>query len=236
MNSNVWFRASEGKKVFIVTGASGDIGKAICEEFLRNDCGVIGIDVRECDKLMCQNFGYVHVQSDIRHIHNMPVAGLTGLVNCAGVQNSEDDIGVNLTATVKFTESILHCCMPISEGFESVINVCSTSAHNGAEFAEYAASKGGLLAYTKHLAQRLAPRSVRVNSISPGGVYSKINEPVQNDPDKMKACLEETLLKKWAYPSDIAKWVVFLALEDKNMTGQDIIIDNGELSNFNFIW
>ena len=56
-----------------------------------------------------------------------------------------------------------------------MLNVCSTSAHNGAEFPEYCASKGGLLAYTKHLAMRIAQYGATCNSISPGGVITPMN-------------------------------------------------------------
>ncbi|WP_368406623.1 SDR family NAD(P)-dependent oxidoreductase [uncultured Slackia sp.] len=62
----------------------------------------------------------------------------------------------------------------------SVVNVGSASGHTGSEFPEYAASKGGILSYTKNVANRLAPQGI-CNSVDPGGVLTELNGPVMDD-------------------------------------------------------
>ena len=57
-----------------------------------------------------------------------------------------------------------------------------------------------------------------------------------NDPDKWEAVLNETLLHKWAEPEEIAAFTYFLSVENKSMTGEDLLIDNGEMLKSNFIW
>ena len=118
----------------------------------------------------------------------------------------------------------------------SIVNIASASAHNGAEFPEYAASKGGVLAYTKNVAQRVAAYKAVCNSVSPGGVYTESNAHILNDPKLLEAVHNETLLGKWAKPEEVADLVYYLAVINQSITGQDVIIDNGELAKFNFIW
>lgn len=72
--------------------------------------------------------------------------------------------------------------------------------------------------------------------MSPGGVYTSMNEHIVKNPDMLTDVLRETLLNRWADSSEIAELVYYLSVTNKSITGQDIIIDNGELSKFNFIW
>ena len=88
----------------------------------------------------------------------------------------------------------------------------------------------------KNLAIKLAPRKITVNSISPGAVVTPMNRHILNDPEKYKLVSEESLLKKWATPEEIADWVYFLSVVNKSMTGEDILIDNGEMLKSNFLW
>ena len=74
------------------------------------------------------------------------------------------------------------------------------------------------------------------NSISPGGVITKLNEHILNDESLYKQVLDETLLNKWATPEEIAEFVYFVSVINKSMTGEDIFIDNGEKLKSNFIW
>ncbi|MBQ4586692.1 MAG: SDR family oxidoreductase, partial [Clostridia bacterium] len=101
---------------------------------------------------------------------------------------------------------------------------------------EYAASKGGVIAYMKNVALSLAKYGATVNSLSPGGVITDINEHIINSPDLYQKVLNETLLNKWADVEEIAEFSYFLTVINKSMTGQDILVDNGEAHKSNFIW
>lgn len=215
----------------LITGASTGIGKATAVKFLSEGFDVIGID-RDGSTLNDEFAAYNHIIVDINDYDNYPELddNIDILINNAGTQN-EDDIKTNLISTIKFTEKY-----GVHPNIRSIVNIASTSAHSGAEFPEYAASKGGLLAYTKNVAQRVAKFNATCNSISPGGVITNMNRHILDDDDLYNYVLGETLLLKWASTKEIAEWVYFVSVVNKSMTGQDIIIDNGELSKFNFVW
>ena len=211
----------------LITGTSEGIGKATAELFLKLGHEVIGLDKQDST---IDHKGYTHYKTDIAWMLP-PIPDVEVLVNNAGVQDSGDDIEINLKALMKCTEFY-----GVQPSIKAIINVASTSAHNGAEFPEYCASKGGVLAYTKNVALRVAKYGATCNSISPGGVITDMNKHIIENPELWNAVMEETLLPKWATADEIAHWIYFVAVINKSMTAQDIIIDNGELSKFNFIW
>nr|DAE18931.1 MAG TPA: tropinone reductase [Siphoviridae sp. ctiOl67] len=63
-----------------------------------------------------------------------------------------------------------------------------------------------------------------------------MNEHILKNEKLYQNVLNETLLRRWATAEEIAEWVYFITVINKSMTGQDIIIDNGELCKYNFIW
>lgn len=213
----------------LVTGTSSGIGKSISELFIAHGHEVIGIDRNDAT---IQSDLYEHIKWNITDYDNTPDIRepIEILVNNAATQ-CENDIEVNLTATIKLTERF-----GVQPNIKAIVNIASTSAHNGSEFPEYAASKGGLLAYTKNVALRVANYGATCNSISPGGVITPLNDHIINDSNMWNAVMEETLLHQWATADEIADWVYFIAVVNKSMTGQDVIIDNGELTKFNFVW
>ena len=214
----------------VITGASGGIGKAAALLFLENGHEVIGIDVRESD---VRKNGYTHFIADISDKASLPeIPDVQVLINCAGVQDSADDIDVNLKGTINVTEKYA-----FQKAIRSVLIVASASAHTGAEFPLYSASKGGLLSYTRNAAIRLAQYGATCNSISPGGVSTDLNRPVMDDPALWKKIMDVTPLKKWAEPEEIAQWCYFLTVVNSSCTGEDILIDNGETHlNATFVW
>ena len=153
------------------------------------------------------------------------------LINNAGVQNSGRDIDVNLKGTIRVTEKYA-----FRDGIKSVLFIASSSARTGAEFPEYAASKGGTVAYMKNVALRLAPYKATANSLSPGGVITELNEHILNDERLWDAVMNETPLKKWATAEEIAEFAYFMTVVNRSMTGEDVLVDNGEFVKSNFIW
>lgn len=216
------------KTLVVVTGASSGIGLATAKKFLERGCAVIGIDLK-CAAIAHQD--YTHFVADISKADTLPdIEAVNILVNNAGVQNA-NDIDVNLRGTINVTEKYA-----FQPAIRAVVNVASASAHTGAEFAEYSASKGGVLAYTKHVALQLAGYGATCNSLSPGGVLTDLNKPVMEDEDKWAKIMALTPLKKWATADEIAEWIYFVAAVNRSMTAQDILIDNGESSDAHFVW
>ena len=219
----------------IITGTSQGIGRAAAYKFMVNGHAVIGIDTEPAPEILTEYSGwvgtYTHYRADVSDKNNLPIISYCDiLVNNAGVQDEALNIPVNLMG-------VINCCeaYAFQKNIKSVVNVASVSAHNGAEFPLYTASKGGVLAYTKWLAQELAVFGATVNSISPGGVITPMTVDIWNDESKRKAVLQETLLNRWASASEIAEWIYFMSVVNQSMTAQDIIIDNGETAKYNFI-
>lgn len=212
----------------LITGTSQGIGRAIAERFLKEKHTVIGID-RQDKSIIDEN--YTHYQCDVRDYEKLPeLSGINVLINNAGTQN-EQDIDVNLKALIHITEKY-----GIQKDIRSILNIGSASAHTGAEFPEYCASKAGVMAYTKNVATRVAPFNATCNSLDPGGVITPLNDCVINDPVLWEAIMNETPLKRWATAEEIAEWAYFLTVTNTFCTGQSILVDGGESINYNFIW
>ncbi len=212
----------------LITGTSQGIGKAIAVRFLQAGHTVTGIDRQPA---AMDHANYRHHQCDIRDYDRLPdVQGVQILVNNAGTQN-EDDITTNLKALIHVTEKY-----GIQPAIRSVLNIGSASAHTGAEFPEYCASKGGVLAYTKNVAMRIAPYGATCNSLDPGGVLTSLNACVMEDPELWQQIMDETPLKRWATPEEIAEWAYFLTVVNTFCTGQSILVDGGEAINYHFVW
>ncbi len=212
----------------VITGTVSGIGKAIAEKFLSCGHSVIGIDVCESS---IHDKNYTHFIADIFSSPLPEIEGAEILINNAGVQDSGRDIDVNLKGTIRVTEKYA-----FQDKIKSVLFIASASASTGAEFPEYAASKGGMVAYMKNVALRVAKHSATSNSLSPGGVTTELNAHVMNDPKLWAEIMNETLIPKWASAEEIAEWSYFVTVVNKSMTAQDILIDNGEAAKSNFVW
>ena len=210
----------------VITGTSQGIGKGIAELFLQKGHSVIGID-RQVASVEHEN--YTHVQCDVRD--ELPeITDVEILVNNAGTQN-EADIDINLKALVRVTEKY-----GVQPAIKSVLSIGSASGHTGSEFPEYCAIKGGVIAYTKNVALRIAQYGATCNSLDPGGVLTPLNDCVVNDPVLWEQIMAETPLKRWASVEEIAAWAYFLTVENRFCTGQSIVVDGGESINSRFIW
>lgn len=210
----------------LITGTSQGIGKAIAELFLQKGHCVVGIDRQEAS---LAHECYRHIQADVRD--ELPeIEGVEILVNNAGTQN-EADIDINLKSLIKITERY-----GIQPCIKSILSVGSASGHTGSEFPEYCASKGGVIAYTKNVALRVAQYGATCNSLDPGGVLTPLNDCVVDDPVLWEQIMDETPLKRWATVEEIAAWAYFLTVENRFCTGQSIVVDGGESINSRFIW
>ncbi len=212
----------------LITGTTQGIGKGIGEMFLEKGHQVIGIDRQEGS---INHKNYTHFICDVRDKEHLPeIKDVEILINNAGTQN-EEDIDINLKALISVTEKY-----GVRRGIRSILNIGSASGHTGSEFPEYCASKGGVLAYTKNVAMRVAPFGATCNSLDPGGVLTPLNDVVVNDPELWQQIMNETPLKKWATVEEIAQWAYFLTVTNTFCTGQNILVDGGESINYHFVW
>lgn len=212
----------------VISGSSRGIGRAITERFLQNGDRVFGLDI---ETAAVKHPQYRHFLCDVRD-GEFPVLPKIGIViSNAGTLEENDAIDVNLVGAMRFTERYIR-----SRSLSSVLFIASASARNGAEFPRYVASKAGLVGYMKNMALNLAKRGVTCNCISPGGVITESNSHILESEKLYRAVRKETLLGKWARPEEVAELAYYLTVVNRSITGEDILMDNGEMLKSNFIW
>lgn len=239
------------KKIVLVTGGSGDIGSAICRQFAENGYSVAIHYNSSAEKahlleaeLATSGVEVICVKADIKseaQVDSMiaevesRLGKITCLVNNAGIsqiklfdeitlEDWNNMIGVNLTGCFLVTKRCIKNMISAKSG--SVINIASMWGQVGASCeTHYSASKGGMIALTKALAQELAPSSIRVNCICPGVIDTKMNSHLSKA--ETAALIGEIPLGKLGTGRDIAEAVYFLAEQSGFITGQVIGINGG---------
>ena len=214
----------------LITGTSSGIGLAVAQRFLKEGFEVFGLDLNESS---INDKNYHHYNVDIVKVNQLPdIKDINIIFNNAGLQNSNDDIENNLKGTINVTEKY-----GFQDSIKAILFNASASARTGQEFPYYVASKAGIVGYMKNVALRLAEKQVVVNSISLGGVLTKSNAPVLENEQLWEEIMEVTPFKKWMSEVEVAEWVYFLTVTNKSMSGQDLLIDNGETElNNRFVW
>ena len=227
----------------LITGTASGIGRATAALFLERGHRVWGLDVADAT---LEHENYQHFICDVCDAASLPDdLDLEVVISNAGVQGTEDDIAVNLHGTINVVEKYAFAGDATSGRRElglapaprirSVVCVGSASGHTGSEFPRYAASKGGVIAYTKNVAGRLAPQAI-CNSVDPGGALTELNLPVMEDERLWGRIMDLTPLRRWATPEEIAEWIYFVAVTNRFMTGQNLLIDGGEAGRTEFVW
>lgn len=213
----------------LVTGSSKGIGLAVAQKFLKEGHVVIGMDLL-APAIFHSN--YIHYQVDVSKKRKLPdIEGIEIIFNNAGTQN-KNDINNNLVGAMNIVEKYA-----FQDKIKAVLFNASASARSGFEFPEYVASKAGVVGYMKNVATRLAQYGATCNSLSLGGVITDSNAPVMNDKRSWEQIMRVTPLKKWMTLEEVCDWVYFILMKNKSMTGQDILVDNGEYnSNNTFVW
>jgi NAD(P)-dependent dehydrogenase (short-subunit alcohol dehydrogenase family) len=115
------------------------------------------------------------------------------------------------------------------QGYGRILNLTSIMSHVALPGrTAYAASKAGLLGFTRALALELAPESITVNGISPGPVATEMNAPLIQDPELNQQFISRIPLGRWGKVEEIGHLAVYLCSEDAGfITGTDILIDGG---------
>ena len=228
-------------KTVLITGATGDIGKAIAKEFKGWNVVIhYNKNEKSADELLKEVSG-IKVQADIKdeeQVKNMFLQAKNAfgkvdvLINNAGVQlikmvadtsleEWREVIDTNLTGAFLTTKYALSDMM-YSGG--KIINISSIWGEKGASCeAVYSASKAGLIGFTKALSKEYS--NINVNCICPGVIESKMNEHLsEKDREEL---LEEIPLKRFGTPKEVAELCLFLAEKGDYITGQVIGVDGG---------
>lgn len=236
------------KKAVIVTGASGDIGKAICSYFIRQGYSVIGIyykdqkSILELSKILGSDFYFFQcdlsdfdaTENLLKEIEKLNLH-LELLVNNAGIstigllQDLDTDTwnclwNTNVTSCIAMSKQLIPVFL--KNGHGKIINISSVWGNVGASMeTAYSATKGAINAFTKALAKELAPSNIQVNAIACGIINTKMNSHLsQNELDDI---MEEIPASRIGTPEDIALAVYHLAIAGNYITGQILSVDGG---------
>jgi 3-oxoacyl-[acyl-carrier protein] reductase len=240
-------------KVAIVTGASRGIGRAVAERFAANGAAVVVNYTQGAKEAATVVSGIeagggaaiavgadVSRSADVRSLVQQALdrfGRVDILVNNAGImvakgvlETTEEEwdrtIDVNLKGAYLCSKEVAP--VMIRQGAGSIVNMSSNSGlyHPSAmRFTEYVVSKAGLNGLTKAMALALGPE-IRVNAICPGWIRTDMVEEI--DPAVQQRILEETALKRWGTPDDVAASAVFLASDEAAfITGELLIVAGG---------
>ncbi len=141
----------------------------------------------------------------------------------------EKTLSINLTGTYLFTKYTVPLMK--KHNFGRIINISSTAGQRGeVDHSHYAASKGGMIAFTKSLAGELGKYNITVNSVAPGWVRTDMTKDTLENKLREKEIIKEIPLRKIALPNDVAGSVLFLASElASHITGSVINVNGGSV-------
>lgn len=237
------------KKTVLITGASGDIGHAICLEFANNGYNIVYHYNSKMDEIFINTLSAITSvlpvkadftkQKEIENLANKAIktfGQIDCLVNNAGISSTSliidesfesisTTMQINLLSTVYLTKLISTNMCNFQSG--TIINISSIwGVYGGASESVYSASKAGIIGFTKALAKELGTNNIRVNCVAPGLIDTKMNN---NLTQAQKAeFATQTSLSRIGTSTEVAKAVFFLASGNSSfITGQTIGVDGG---------
>ena len=242
-------------KVAIITGASRGIGSGIAKVFAQNGANVaftysssaesaLTLE-NELNALGIKSKGYKSNAADFNEAQKLvddvmaDFGNIDILINNAGITKdnllmrmSEEDfdavMNINLKSVFNMTKAVQKVMLKNRAG--SIVNMSSVVGVKGnAGQANYAASKAGMIGFTKSIALELGSRNIRCNAIAPGFIETEMTAKLNED--VVKGWREAIPLKRGGTPEDVANVCVFLSSDmSAYVTGQVINVDGGMLT------
>jgi 3-oxoacyl-[acyl-carrier protein] reductase len=239
-------------KVTLITGGSRGIGAACVKYFIQANSKVAFTYKQrkdEADKLAGQFKDVLPVKADMESETEINACveevikkfgKIDILVHNAGIWNDgtiekltldgwEELMRINLTSNFLFVKAVLPSMK--QNKFGRIINISSTAGQRGEAFhSHYAASKGGMISFTKSLAIELAPFNITANSVAPGWVDTELNDEVFADAEFKEAARKGIPVGRIPTAEDIAGPVLFLASElARHINGEILNVNGGSV-------
>lgn len=236
-------------RVVLITGATGGIGGAIARQ-MKNAGATVVVSGRSMEKLNTQfDDGYIKIAADLAAdngcaelvANTIEQAGkIDVLVNNAGItqdtllmrmtdEQFDNVINTNLRSCFKMCRAAI---MPMMKNrFGRIINMASIIGQiGGPGQANYAASKGGMIAMTKSIAAEVASRNITANCIAPGFIKTPMTDVLSDD--LKKAYLAQIPAGRFGEPDDIAAACVFLSSSEASYINGQVLAVNGGMGRF----
>ncbi|MGW4097944.1 SDR family NAD(P)-dependent oxidoreductase [Mycobacterium sp. NPDC004974] len=234
----------------IVTGGAGVIGQAICRRLLQSDYVPVAADLKpavdELDLHEAGLDGALAVAMDVSDRGSVAEAvgsviaegeTVAGLVNCAGILRDsflgeldeaklELMFQVNIAGMARVTDVVA----PLLTRGSAIVNIGSLTGHFGRfrGASVYGATKAGIAAYTRYLAEELAPRGIRVNNIAPGVIRAPMSPSMARVSGGEEVSAGYAMLKRIGEPEEVAEAVEFmLSPRASFITAQTLLVDGG---------
>lgn len=241
------------KDIVLITGGDGNIARHIVQKYLDNDCTVIAADIREksVNEEFYKNENYEYYKVDVTKVEELQTlyekieqkyGKITHLISAAGMpmpteieglntatfEEINKSINLNLTSHIYITKIFL----PLLEkevNNKSIILVSSVNALKTFNLPVYSAAKSGIYGFMKSIVKEIGKEDIRINVISPGTVPTPAD--LASNGDFYNFRYKDMLaLKDFTKPEDIADAAFSLTHIMKAVTGQNLVVDSGQIS------
>jgi NAD(P)-dependent dehydrogenase (short-subunit alcohol dehydrogenase family) len=241
-------------RVVLVTGGAGGIAHATCRRLAKEGAKLAIADLnieaanKLADEIKALGVEAIAIKVDVTSLEDTDQMAQTVLdkfgqidilINMAGgaiprwmspfAQSTQEGwdktIGLNLYGTLTCTRSVVNHMIERKKG--KIVNMASVSGMVGqATTADYAAAKGGIIAFTKSLAKELAPYAINVNCVSPS--FTGTPRVLGMSKEFLQRQIDRIHLHRYAKPEEVANVIVFLASDETDfVTGSNYVIDGG---------
>lgn len=237
-------------RTIIVTGGAGVIGQAICRRLV--DSGLVPVAADLTPALAVLDLedprlvGTVPVEMDVTDRASVEAAvaavvgsgeRLAGLVNCAGIlrdsflgELDEAKLALMFEVNIAGMARVTDVCAPLLDDGSAIVNVGSLTGHfsrfRGASV--YGATKAGIAAYTRYIAEELAGRGIRCNNVAPGVIRAPMSPSMARVSGGEELSASYAMLKRIGEPEEVAEAVEFLLSDRASyITAQTLLVDGG---------
>jgi 3-oxoacyl-[acyl-carrier protein] reductase len=239
-----------GRKV-VVTGGAGVIGQAICRRLVKSGYQPVIADLQDAVATVDLDdyalAGAVPATMDVTSRSSVETAvaealedteTLVGLVNCAGIlrdsflgELDEDKLRLMYEVNIAGMARVTDVCAPrLEDNVAAIVNVGSLTGHFGRfrGASVYGATKAGIAAYTRYVAEELAPRGIRVNNVAPGVIRAPMSPSMARVSGGEELAASYAMLKRIGEPEEVAEAVEFLLSDRASfITAQTLLVDGG---------
>jgi len=238
------------ERVALITGVAGGIGRATADVFAQNGWYVVGVDrefykVEAVDRFVEADISDVEASLQTFDSIREHEGQMDALINNAAIQickpiveTEPEEWDATMASNLRAVFLAVRNAHPLLKEGGAIVNVSSVHAvATSANIAAYAASKGGLLAFTRALAIEFAPEDIRVNAVLPGAVDTHmLRDGLQRGhadggtvEDRLESLGEKHVVGRVGEPEEIAETILFLADSQRSsfVTGQALTVDGG---------